>query len=618
MTTSSNIPSVNYLLDKLNSSGINISPKALLYLKKLEINGQKLEEIIQKLSYSPNFNSHITMKTIQRDFAEFFKKFEENAINTKNLQSKDLPEDAKITNNQTDNEIEEHSAEKVKVKRKNVLLPFPKIDLGNDKVLESDSVDSVEIPEVPEVPEPSVNPDGKVKNGNIIRNLNKTKKGEWEPLNLRRSTSTFKAIASEYNAEIKILKDPTKYLYTEGKIDEFLAVQKDKFNKLSSILKKRPEASGLLEINMINRLNNSVNVKFIGMVIRKKQTMKKKYLIEFEDPTGTCMSLVRQESKNCYDLIPNLLPDHVVIVDGYLNVNKNTDSKIILVNDIIFPDTPKEHQIKCPDEDLAICLISDTHFGSKDWLEKVWYRFVDYLNCRIGNDKQIKQAGKIKYLCITGDIVDGIGVYPNQDKRLFITDIYKQYEATAKYLSEIPDYIKIIVSPGDHDGVRKAVPSPAIPKYLAKGLYDLDIEMVGCPSLVSLHGIKTELFHGTSLIDINMMIPGLNNDDPFSSMKEMIRARHLVPSYGRKTELAPVSKDWLVLDEIPDILHTGHLHKNGYGMYHGILLVNSGCFQAQTDFMKSLGIVPDYGKPTIVSIKDKLVPQVINLVGDLK
>ena len=368
---------------------------------------------------------------------------------------------------------------------------------------------------------------------------------------------------------------------------------------------------------MINRLNNSVNVKFIGMVVSKKQTMKKKYLIEFEDPTGTCISLVRQESQKCYDLIPRLLPDHVVIVDGYLNVNQNTNSKIVLINDIIFPDTPKEHLINCPDEDLAICLISDTHFGSKDWLEKVWNRFVDYINCRVGTDKQIEQAGKIKYLCISGDIVDGIGVYPNQDKRLLITDIYKQYEATAKYLSEIPDYIKIIISPGDHDGVRKAVPAPAIPKYLAKGLYDLDIEMVGCPSLVSLHGIKTELFHGTSLIDINMMIPGLNNDDPFNSMKEMIHARHLVPSYGRKAELAPVSKDWLVLDEVPDILHTGHLHKNGYGMYHGILLVNSGCFQAQTDFMKSLGIIPDFGKPTIVNIKDKLVPQVINLVGDL-
>jgi len=613
-TTSTNIPSVRSLLDKLNSSGINISPKALLFLKDLGINSAELEEIIQKLSFSPNFNSHITMKTIQRDSSEVFKKFEENSLKSKNIPSKDLPNNKKLSQNHTKNDLKEHSSEIIKPQKKNVLFPVPKIDLGDDKVLESDSAESVEFKEFPE---PKVKSDEKVNDVNKLKNINNNKKGVWEPLKLRRSTSTFKAIASEYNAEVKILKDPTKSLFTEGKIEEFLAVQKDKFNQLSKILKKRPEATGLLEINMINRLNNSVNVKFIGMVVKKKQTFKKKYLIEFEDPSGTCMALVRQESKQCYDLIPKLLPDHVVIVDGYLNVNQNTHSKIVLINDIIFPDTPKEHQINFPDEDLAMCLISDTHFGSKDWLEKVWNRFVDYLNCRVGNDKQIKQAGKIKYLCITGDIVDGIGVYPNQDKRLLITDIYKQYDATAKFLSEIPDYIKIIISPGDHDGVRKAIPAPAIPKSLAKGLYDLDIEMVGCPSLVSLHGIKTKLYHGTSLIDINMMIPGLTNDDPFSSMKEMIHARHLAPSYGRKTEIAPVSKDWLVLDEIPDILHTGHLHKNGYGMYHGILLVNSGCFQAQTEFMKSLGIVPDYGKPTIVNIKDKLVPQVIDLVSDL-
>jgi len=614
MTTSIDIPSVNSLLAKLNSSGINISPKALIYLKELVLNGLELEEIIQKLSFSPNFNSHITMKTIQRDFLEVFKKFERNSSNTRSFPSKNLPKNEKLTENIIKSELKEPFSNIINVSGQKELSPIPKIDLEDGEVLESDNTESVEIKEIPKIEE-KLNEE--IKKVNNLKKINNHKKGVWEPLNLRRSTSTFKAIASDYNAKIKILKDPTKNLYTEGKIEEFLAVQKDKFNQLSKILKKRPEASGLLEINMINRLNNSVNVKFIGMVVNKRQTKKRKYLIEFEDPTGTCMSLVRQESKNCYDLIPKLLPDQVVIVDGYLNVNKDTNSKIVLINDIIFPDTPKEHQINCPDEDLAICLISDTHFGSKDWLERVWHRFVDYLNCKVGNDKQIKQAGKIKYLCITGDVVDGIGVYPNQDKRLLITDIYKQYEVTAKYLSEIPDYINIIISPGDHDSVRKATPAPAIPKSVAKGLYDLDIKMVGCPSLVSLHGIKTELYHGTSLIDINMMIPGLNNDDPYSSMKEMIRTRHLAPTYGRKTELAPVSKDWLVIDEIPDILHTGHLHKNGYGMYHGILLVNSGCFQAQTNFMKSLGITPDYGKPTIVNIKDKLVPRVIDLVGNL-
>ncbi|MHA1766212.1 MAG: metallophosphoesterase [Promethearchaeota archaeon] len=615
MTTSTAIHSMNYLLDKLNSSGINISPKALFYLKDLGVNSSELEEIIQKLSFSPNFNSHITMETIQGDFVNVFKKFEAKTINSDQKSLENQKNLNSIKQKQKKHEKTKPSLEIVDPSGQMALFPVPKIDLEDDVVIESeDEIESIsENSQIQEIQEETKKI---VEKPSIIKKSIRSKKGVWEPLKLRRSTSTFKPIASDYNSEIKILKDPTKNLFTEGKIEEFLAVQKDKFEQLSRILKKRPEAGGLLEINMINRLNNSVNVKFIGMVVSKRQTAKKKYLIQFEDPTGTCMALIRQESKECYDLMQKLLPDHVVIVDGYLNVNQNTNSKIVLVNNIVFPDTPKEHQINAPNEDLSICLISDTHFGSKDWLEKVWYKFIDYINCRVGTDKQIKQAGKIKYLCITGDIVDGIGVYPNQDKRLLITDIYKQYEEAAKFLSEIPDYIKIIISPGDHDGVRKAIPAPAIPKDVAKGLYDLGAKMVGCPSLVSLHGIKTELYHGTSLIDINMMIPGLSNDDPVSSMKEMIRARHLAPTFGKKTEIAPVSRDWLVLDEVPDILHTGHLHKNGYGMYHGILLVNSGCFQEQTDFMRSLGLVPDYGKPTIVNIKDKLVPYVINLIGD--
>jgi DNA polymerase II small subunit len=40
---------------------------------------------------------------------------------------------------------------------------------------------------------------------------------------------------------------------------------------------------------------------------------------------------------------------------------------------------------------------------------------------------------------------------------------------------------------------------------------------------------------------------------------------------------------------------------NGMGSYNKILLVNSGCFQSQTDFMKSLGIQPT---PGILSLID--------------
>ena len=61
-------------------------------------------------------------------------------------------------------------------------------------------------------------------------------------------------------------------------------------------------------------------------------------------------------------------------------------------------------------------------------------------------------------------------------------------------------------------------------------------------------------------------------------------------------------EDWLVIDTIPEIFHTGHLHINGLSRYRNVTLINSGCFQAQTDFMRSFGIDPTIGIVPIVEL----------------
>ena len=48
----------------------------------------------------------------------------------------------------------------------------------------------------------------------------------------------------------------------------------------------------------------------------------------------------------------------------------------------------------------------------------------------------------------------------------------------------------------------------------------------------------------------------------------------------------------MVIDKVPDILHMGHLHKNGYSEYHGTLIVNSGTWQGRTDFQVRMGHIP--------------------------
>ena len=129
-----------------------------------------------------------------------------------------------------------------------------------------------------------------------------------------------------------------------------------------------------------------------------------------------------------------------------------------------------------------------------------------------------------------------------------------------------------------------------------------EISCLGNPSLISTHNVNTLIYHGESIHDMNMLIHDLDINKPIDTMKEFLICRHLAPIYGEKTQIAPTEKDWLIIDKIPDIFHTGHVHINGSGKYNSVTLINSGCFQAQTDFMRSFGIEPTPGIVPIIEL----------------
>ena len=65
-------------------------------------------------------------------------------------------------------------------------------------------------------------------------------------------------------------------------------------------------------------------------------------------------------------------------------------------------------------------------------------------------------------------MVDGIGIYPNQERELVVKDIYKQYEMLDDFIEAIPDYMEVIIGPGNHDAVRRGEPQPAMGTDLFK------------------------------------------------------------------------------------------------------------------------------------------------------
>jgi DNA polymerase II small subunit len=58
----------------------------------------------------------------------------------------------------------------------------------------------------------------------------------------------------------------------------------------------------------------------------------------------------------------------------------------------------------------------------------------------------------------------------------------------------------------------------------------------------------------------------------------------------------------LVIEDVPDIFHAGHVHTVGIDHYKSTLIINSGTWQAQTGYQANLGISPRPGLVPIVNL----------------
>jgi len=212
-------------------------------------------------------------------------------------------------------------------------------------------------------------------------------------------------------------------------------------------------------------------------------------------------------------------------------------------------------------------------------------------------------AKKIRFVLVCGDVVDGVGIFPNQDKELLLVNIEQQMVKAAQLLDKIPKHIKVFIIPGNHDPGRRALPQPAIPEKHNMDLWNREnFFMLGNPSVVSLNGVKVLMFHGQSLDDVVGTTPGLSYSQPAKAMRVLLKARHLSPIYGKRTPIAPELEDMMVINEIPDIFHSGHIHVVDLDMYRGVLIVNSGAWQTQTPYQTSIGITPTPGIAVIINL----------------
>ena len=385
-----------------------------------------------------------------------------------------------------------------------------------------------------------------------------------------------------------IANDMTGQSTGTGEYKQFVTTFKDRYERLSKLLRGRVNHR---PAEAIQKMPGGSDAELIGLVNDIRSTASGHWLVELEDTTGTFPCLVMKD-KNIAELVDQMLMDECIAVQGTLS----DDAGILFADTIHFPDIPRTHRPSTADRHVQAALISDVHVGSQEFMADAWNRFTDWLHT--------EQAEPVEYLLVAGDMVEGVGIYPNQDEELDIIDIYDQYERFAEYLKQVPGDMEIVMIPGNHDAVRLAEPQPGFDDELRDIMSAHDARIVSNPATVTVENVSVLMYHGVSLDEVIAELPSdkASYDEPHKAMYQLLKKRHVAPQYGGRMRLAPEEKDYLVIDDVPDVFHTGHVHKLGWGKYHNVLAVNSGCWQAQTDFQKSVNIDPDAGYAPILDL----------------
>ena len=297
--------------------------------------------------------------------------------------------------------------------------------------------------------------------------------------NYNQTAKTRKVTAKDYDHNVEILK---KYEFEsrERNVKSFVKYFNARYEIFKKMILMRPEMKNVVSLSRFNKSSNERNVAIIGIVKNIIISKKNNFLIEVEDKTGSMMVLVKEGSN---------IGEAEVLMDEVLGFVGGVSHNYFFAEKIVWPDLPIINNINKVKDPLSAVFISDIHLGSNKYLPSVEDKFVKWINSGENSSQNVK------YLFISGDVVDGIGIYPSQEKDLFETDIYKQYNMFEAFVEKIPEHIQIQICPGNHDAVRGAEPQPAFTSNLLPTIHAFkNVNLFNNPSVDCGSSSATSLF----------------------------------------------------------------------------------------------------------------------------
>jgi len=393
-------------------------------------------------------------------------------------------------------------------------------------------------------------------------------------------------------------------------IQDFVAYFNARYKALEKLLRKRAELQNLTSIARLKNKKDKETISIIGIVKEKRNSSKGGIMLTLEDPTEYIKVYINNNKPDLFNPAKDIVLDEVI---GVVGVSGN---KILFANKILWPEIPLSKELKKSPDECYVVFLSDFHVGSNKFLPNEFNQFLEWINVRLGTEEHKEIAKKVKYVFVAGDLVDGLGIYPGQEEELSIKDTKKQYEECANLLKKIPPHIQIIICPGNHDAMRIAEPQPELYKDYAEKIWELpNVTMVSNPAMVNIHssadfpGFDVLMYHGYSFDYYVANVDSIRSQGGYDRadliMQFLLQRRHLAPTHTSTLYIPDVAQDPLVIEKIPDIFVTGHIHKAAIHNYRNVTLVCGSCWQAKTPFQEKVGHNPEPARVPVLNLQTR-------------
>ncbi|MHA1595614.1 MAG: metallophosphoesterase [Candidatus Baldrarchaeia archaeon] len=342
--------------------------------------------------------------------------------------------------------------------------------------------------------------------------------------------------------EFSILRQPSWDSFMGTNMNARVNYLKSRYEKLKSIFTQQYEHVSIAEAKKFKKGEVVSLVAMITGVNRENE----KVTMMLEDESGAVLAIADLKNMTIFPV-----PDIVIYVKGEV---ESPDT--IIVKEVNLPpeDFEKRQSLKPPSTVFAV-LISDIHVGNPNFAEEQFKKLLRWI---LHNHKSLN----IKYIIIAGDVGEFSPSSP-----------YTPYERFSQLISQIPSEIRIIIIPGDSDSLIPTLPQ--IPHKFIQKIEKLrnNMHVFGNPTLISLLGVKIFVYHPIGLEKVALSLPGVTR--PSQIVEYLIKTRCMAP-YLEKVPVLPHKDDIFVLEDVPDVIHLGHLHSADSGRYKNLVYVCSG------------------------------------------